>query len=144
ADVVRLSANANQRSIIVFKNQHTDLPARGVTALQRVQAVDADQTPLRSELSQLHAGNMKSFHLVNAVSATISQAEVSRLSSNPAVQAVVPDLQQRFEPQSQPGAAGAAAGSAPATAAADPQQICPSDPSQPLLEPEALQVMNVE
>jgi len=39
ADLERLSAEANQRSIIVFKNQHPELPTRPEIASQRAQAV---------------------------------------------------------------------------------------------------------
>src|SRR5690348_5011174 len=82
ADVARLAANADKPSIIIFKNQHPEAPARRA-ATQRIQAVDSDQSAVRGELSQLRARDLKSFHLVNAVSATISQAEVDRLSANP-------------------------------------------------------------
>jgi hypothetical protein len=141
ADVARLSANADKRSIIVFKNQHPEAPARQA-ATQRAQAVDSDQAAVRSELSQLNARDVKSFHLVNAVSATISQDEADRLSANPDVQAVVPDAMRSFG-NTQPASAPAS-GPATAPTAAELQQICPSNPAVPLLEPEALQVMNVE
>ena len=41
ADIARLSANANQRSIIVFKDQFPGLPASGSTAGERVSAANA-------------------------------------------------------------------------------------------------------
>jgi len=142
ADIQRLSANATNRSIIILKDQHANLPARGPSAHQRTQVVDADQSAIKSELSQLHAPSVKSFHLVNAVAATVSDAEVQRLTANPAVQAVVPDLQRRFADQFQGGGGGNGGGSGPPGPPTN--AICPSDPAQPLLEPEALGVMNVE
>ena len=115
AEVERLGANAFKRSIIIFKNQHPEAPAR-IAAGQRSQAVDADQAAVRSELSQLSARDVKSFHMVNAVAATISQAEVDSLAANPDVQAVVPDLQRSFVPKNTagPGASAQAASGVPA------------------------------
>jgi hypothetical protein len=141
ADIQRLSAMADHRSIIIFKNQHPDLPARGATGAQRTRAVDADQASTRRELAQLHAPDVKSFHLVSAVSATISKAEADRLSSDPAVQAVVPDSVRTFAPLDQTSAspgAGPGASSEPGA-----QQVCPTNPADPFVEPEARQVMNV-
>jgi hypothetical protein len=90
---------------------------------------------------------VRAFHLVNAISATISRAESDRLRGNPAVQAVVPDLAiPRPVPAAEepPATAGAGAPPAAAPSAAELQQLCPPDPAVPLLEPEALQRMNVE
>ena len=151
-DVARLSADASKRSIIIFRNQHPELPARGARASARAAAVDADQRAVKSELSQLHS-TARSLHTVNAVAATISQAEADRLAADPAVQAVVPD---RFIPRPAPQAdqadlaaqAPATPGATAATAAAAPaaqlQQICPADPSVPMVEPEALQLTSTE
>jgi hypothetical protein len=152
AQVRRLSADATHRSIIVFKNQLASLPAKGATAKQRIRAAGADQAGVRSELTTLHAGHVKSFQIINAISATISAAEITRLKANPSIGAVVPDAMRQFASLgSGPGAAGQAAlrsvrsvrqarTSTPAVA----QQICPSNPAQPLIEPEARTVMNVD
>jgi subtilisin family serine protease len=146
AEVARLSANATDRSIIVFKNQLSGLPARGATASARVRAANAAQGGVLAELSQVHAAHVSSFHIINAIAATMSAAEASRLAANPAISAVVPDAMQRFAP---PGSAAgpafpANAGQGHRSPANAPQQICPSDPAKPLVEPEARQVMNVD
>ena len=145
ADVARLSANANQRSIIVFKNQLTGLPASGSTASERVNAANDDQKGVMSELGQVHATHVRGFHVVNAIAATISAGMASRLRTDPAVGAVVPDVMRPFaslgsgagaaSPAAMPGHSGQAGGT---------QQICPADPAHPLVEPEARQVMNVD
>ena len=75
----RLSAHATKRSIIIFNNQLPNLPARGATAQARVKAANASQAGVRAELSQVHATHVHGFHIVNAIAATISTAEVSRL-----------------------------------------------------------------
>lgn len=142
AQITQLAADANQASIVILKNQHPEAPAKPATINQRNVAIDSDQAPIKSELKQLHAPNLKTYHLVNAMSATISKAEATRLAGDSSVQAVVPDLRRTLlasSTSSTTSDAGTAAGPA-----SDPQAICPSDPSKPLLEPEALQVMNVE
>src|SRR5215475_13355978 len=70
ADVARLSANATQRSIIIFKNQLPTLPAAGSTAAARVKAANADQAGVLGELNQLHTKHVTGFHVVNAIAAT--------------------------------------------------------------------------
>jgi subtilisin family serine protease len=146
ADVARLSANATDRSIIVFKDQLSGLPAGGSTASARVNAANSAQSGVMSELSQVHAAHVSSFHIINAIAATISSAEASRLAANPAVSAVVPDTMQKVAPPvSGAGPAiPANVGQAHGSAASATQQICPSDPAKPLVEPEARQVMNVD
>src|ERR1022692_2802871 len=96
AQVRHLSASATHRSIIIFKNQLTNLPAKGGTAGLRARAAKADQAAVRSELARVHATHITSFHIVNAIAATISAAEARRLGANPAVRAVVPDVLRHF------------------------------------------------
>jgi subtilisin family serine protease len=143
AQVATLSANATQRSIIIFKNQLPSVPASGNTANQRIQQANNAQAGVKAQLNQLHAKNVTGFHIINAIAATISSAEVSNLQANSAIQAVVPDAAWHF------ASLGDAAGPAfPASVTGAPasatQQICPSNPAKPLIEPEARQVMNVD
>jgi subtilisin family serine protease len=146
AQVERLAARATQRSIIIFKNQLTSLPAGGVTAGPRMRAANASQAGLLAELRQVHATQVHGFNIINAIAATISSAEIARLRANPAIQAVVPDAARHF---ASPGGGGGpifpvAASRGHRALASDPsQQTCPSNPAQPLVEPEARQVMNV-
>jgi Subtilase family len=142
--IAKLAAQANQRSIIVLKNQHREVPARPSLASRRARVVEADQAEIKDELRTLRAKDVKSFHIVNALTATISSAEVKRLESDPAVRAVVPDVMQPLPLAKTPDAGTAGAASAAVAPASASQPVCPSDPSVPLLEPEALQVMHVE
>ena len=146
AQVERLAAHATHRSIIIFKNQLTGLPARGATANARIQAANTAQAGVMAQLKQVHATHVRGYHIINAISATISTAEISRLKGNSAVQAVVPDTMRHF------ASLGSGAGPIfPAGArhhrgvanAPTSQQICPSNPAQPIVEPEAREVMNV-
>ena len=147
AQVERLAAHATHRSIIIFKNQLTGLPAKGATANARIQAANASQAGVLAELRQVHATHVRSYHIIDAISATISSAEAVRLQRNSAVRAVVPDQMRHF--------ASLGSGAGPAfprlghrgsrgLANGPTQQICPSNPAQPLVEPEARQVMNVD
>jgi subtilisin family serine protease len=142
ADVARLSADATQRSIILFKNQLSGTPATNAPA--RIKAANAVQAGVMSELSQVHAKHVSGFHIVDAVAATISPAEAGRLAANPAVSAVVPDVRRPFSPLCNAAGPAFPASLAGHAAKAASQQICPSNPAQPLIEPEARQVMNAD
>src|ERR1700760_3455438 len=96
AEIKRLSADADKRSIIIFKNQLGRLPATARNARARAGAAYASQAGVRAELTQLHARNVRSFSIINAMSATISAAEVKHLQVNPAVRAIVPDTLRHF------------------------------------------------
>lgn len=147
AQIRRLSAGAKKRTIIVFKNQLANLPARKGTIRARASAASASQAGVRAELARVHATHVHSFQIINAMSATISTAEAKQLQSNPAVRAVVPDVFRRFASLgSGPGPAlpALAGRKGPRVASPPGQQICPTNPAQPIIEPEARTVMNVD
>jgi subtilisin family serine protease len=142
ADVRRLSSGARHRSIIIFRDQLTNLPARRANARARAGAIAAVQSSVRTELARVHATRVRSFQIIDAMSASISSAEVQHLQANPAVRAVVPDALRSFSPLGT-GAGPALPARTGAAASAGQQQVCPADPSQPIIEPEARDVMNV-
>jgi subtilisin family serine protease len=147
AQIRRLSAGAQKRTIIIFRNQLTNLPARRRTVKARASAVVASQASVRAELTRVHASHVHSFQIINAISASVTSAEAKHLQANPAVRAVVPDVFRRFASLgSGPGPAlpAYAARNAPRAASPPVQQICPSNPAQPIVEPEARTVMNVD
>jgi subtilisin family serine protease len=143
--VKRLSAQANRRTIIIFKDQLGRLPATRSNTRARATAAEAAQAGVRAELTQLHAKNVRSFSIIDAMSATVSAAEVKHLQTNPAVQSVEPDVIRHFASLgSGPGPAlGSLAGKSAHAPSTGPQAVCPSNPAQPLIEPEAREVMNV-
>jgi subtilisin family serine protease len=144
AQVRQLSADAKVRSIIIFKNQLSTLPARGRTASMRAAAARAAQAGVLAELTKVHASHVRGYNIIDAISATVSAAEAKRLASNPAVRAVVPDSFRHFAPlTSGPGPIFPGAARHRGTASPAAQQICPASPAQPLVEPEARTVMNV-
>jgi len=145
AQVKRLAAKADKRTIIIFKNQLGRIPATRSNTRARVSAALATQAPVRAELMQLHATGVRSFSLINAMAATVSAAEIQHLQANPAVQAVVPDAMRHFASLgSGPGPAiGALTGAKAHATTPGAQQICPTPGSSPFVEPEAREVMNV-
>ena len=85
-----LSANADQRVIVLLRNQHTGLTGRSA-ARQRAQAFAADRAPIVAQLRQLNAPRLVTYKTVSAVATTVSAAEAANLRSDPAVLAVDPD-----------------------------------------------------
>jgi hypothetical protein len=144
-DIARLSANATQRVIVLLRNQHPETPASGRQATVRAAALSADQAPIAAELTAVHASGIKRYSMVNAVAASVSDAEVARLTTNPAVRAVIPDGVVRGPAKVETGAQTAAVATPTPSPSAQPAPgVCPAKPNQPILEPEALQVMHVE
>ena len=86
-----LSANADQRVIVLLRNQHTALTGRSAEA-QRAHAFAADRAPIVAQLHQLHAPRVVAYRTLNAVATTVSAAEAANLRSDPAVLAVDPDV----------------------------------------------------
>jgi Subtilase family/Peptidase inhibitor I9 len=106
----QLSKNVSRQVLVVMKNLR----------LKDADAVN-DQAPVMRELGQVGATRVKSFHLVNAFAATVSDGEVERLKANPAVALVAPDVLIRRTRHAQSAASARSASpraSSPAAAAA--------------------------
>ncbi|MGH2391679.1 MAG: S8 family serine peptidase, partial [Chloroflexota bacterium] len=102
-------------------------------------AVASDQTAILGELSQVGATNIHGFHLINAVSATVSPAEASRLSANPAVSEVVPDALIQAPRIVQSDTLDSPASSRGSGRTSGPRLPTPACAPGVTLEPEALQ-----
>src|SRR5260370_39292927 len=83
AQVLRLAAHATDRSIIIFKNQLTNLPARGATEALRVRAAEAAPAPVLARAARGDATHVIRFPIINAAAATISPAQAPRLRAAP-------------------------------------------------------------
>jgi hypothetical protein len=90
--------------------------------------------PLMSQLNQTHATHVKTFKLVNALSATVSQAEEANLAADPSVAEVVPDSRLRKAPK---------APTDPAAKATAQGSVCPPA-GKTQLEPEALSITHTD
>lgn len=129
---------ATQSVIVVFKNQDRAQPATRPALAARRRTLAAVQAPVLHQLATGSARNVHSYTTLNAVSATVSPAQVSSLRSDPAVAEVVPNGLVHLAPPTIPGAGSAAgAGATPLPGACAP-------PGKVQLEPEALKTMSVD
>ena len=92
AQAAAWSKNVTDKVIVVFKNQFAGLADTPANSAARSSEVRSSQRGVMTELTQTHALNVKSFSLINAVSATVSAGEAKHLAANPAVSEVVADL----------------------------------------------------
>jgi hypothetical protein len=139
------TARATQRVIVVMKSQQTGRLAtpRSVNARRAVQL--RQRGPLMARVAAAGSHVTRQFTVMNGFAATVSAAEKNRLVANPNVAAVIPDaairpLQKAAAPRSanlQPAQFDPGNPTTPQTG------LCPTDPSKPLLESEALQTMHV-
>jgi hypothetical protein len=148
-DQVRvLSTNPDQRVIVLLRNQHAGLTGRSAAA-QKAQAFATDRAPILAQLRQLHVPRLVTYHTLNAIATTVSSAEAANLRRDPAVLAVDPDSVVKGPSSNSdllPGALSApAAGnrSVRASTAAGSSKVC-GTASAPLLEPEALHLINAD
>jgi len=133
---IQQSARGVQSDVIVIlRDQLPNVPARRGAGESRRAAIAQAQGPILSELRQAGVTKMHSFGLINAVAATVSDAEAAHLAAHPLVQAVVPDrpIRQRTRSDSSAVVGGRAA---PAAVANASSSLCNT------LEPEALQLTN--
>ena len=139
---VAAGSSAPQKVIVVLRDQLSGTPASKTNMAPRRTRAVSSQDAVLAHLTGPAPTHVKHFALGNAFSATVTGDQAAALAADPAVASVIPD---REVPISLPPAAAPAAGAAKgASKAATPSvvsnnQICPSDPSHPLVEPEALQ-----
>lgn len=120
--------------IVVLRNQHTDMKLKA-QGTQRTAATRSDQQSIVADMKANGGTDITQLVSVNAVAAHLSAAEVARLRADPAVAAIEPDATITV-----PGPAAAPQGK-PARLS---PKLCPSNPAEPLLEPEALAVTHTE
>ncbi|HYB14772.1 MAG TPA: S8 family serine peptidase [Streptosporangiaceae bacterium] len=87
-----LSQNVDRHVIVIMKDQFGSAPVGSQAASDRSAQIASDQSPLMTELGQVHATHIQAYRLTNSFAATVSAAEESRLSANPSVAEVVPDV----------------------------------------------------
>ncbi len=137
------SASAAEHVVVLLKDQYANLPASSSSIAARVQATDASQAPLIAKAKHDGGTAIRALHVANAFAVTISTAGAADLAADPAVASVVADRQVAATPAATPAAPAPAKLAtpqilAPSRAPAS-STVCPSNPSKPLLEPEALQ-----
>ncbi len=134
---------APESVIVVLHDQLTATPAdRAHVSSRRAQATSAQNAVLSrlARRSGATPSKVRHYTAANALSLTATPAQVADLAADPAVAAVIPDSQVAI-PVRQKASDGAST-NAPRLGTPPSTAICPTDPSKPLLEPEALQDTN--
>lgn len=98
-----------QSVIVVFKNQDRAQPPTRSGLGARRRTLAGIQGPVLQQLATGNARDVHSYTTLNAVSATVSPAQLSSLRSDPAVAEVVPNGVVHLAPPTT-GAAGSASG----------------------------------
>jgi hypothetical protein len=135
------SSGKQESMVVVFDNQLTNLPANQAHRQAREAAAASMQAPLVSQLNQVRATHITPLSLLNAVAATMPASEAQALRHTTGVKEVVPDgtiIIGDARSTTPTVAASQVQKSTIGATAADGQQLCNTDPSRPLLEPEAL------
>jgi len=125
----------------MLKNQLGPVPLSRAQLAQSERAFTDDEAPLVRSMSAMHATDLHTYHLIDAVSGTVTPAEEARLRHDPAVARVIPDQVIRLA--SPPPAAPQRAGHGAGPAVTAPQQACAPN-GQTELDPEALPTIGAD
>src|SRR5262245_12367222 len=134
------SNTRTEKVIVVLRDQLASTPVNRSHMQARTARADSSQAAVLGRLSGRVPTHVRHFSVGNAFAATVTRAQAARLAADPAVASVVPDRSIAVQ---QPAAAAPSAKHVKSqklssAAEANPFAICPTDPAQPLLEPEAL------
>jgi hypothetical protein len=135
------SSGKRESMVVVFDNQLTGLPANRAHRHARAATAASMQAPLVSQLKQVRATHITTLSLLNAVAATMPAGEAQALSHVQGVKEVVPDgtiIIGDGTSTTKTVAPSRVRKSAIPARAHDGQQLYNTNPSKPLLEPEAL------
>jgi len=128
-------AAAGGHVIVILKNQFKTLTLRAHGAA-RTAATRSSQNPVVASIKASGGTGITRLISVNAVAAKVSAAEVSKLRHNQAVKEIVPDPKVAQQVTAKVPVVPAAHSGSPY------QSLCPSTPSKPFIEPDALYLMH--
>jgi subtilisin family serine protease len=124
----------------VLRDQLASTPANKHDMTPRRARATSTQDAVLGRLSGAAPTKVKHFALGNAFSATVSAAQAAALAQDPSVASVIPDRTVEITPPAPSGSSTTKRAATPAQPSANsPFALCPSDPADPLIEPEALQ-----
>ena len=142
------SAAADASVIVILRDQLTAVPPSRAHIGARRSKADSDQSAVLARLGQ-HGGpratKVTHYTAANAFSATVTAAQAAQLAADPAVAAVIPNTKISIPvPVTAPAATRAPQARTASPSLGNPPSaaVCPTNPYQPLLEPEALQDTN--
>ena len=141
----QLSKNVTQHVIVLLRSQRTQAHVGSKAAASRAAAVKSSQSPLMTELRDVHATHVKQYTLINSFAATVSKGEETRLKANGSVAAVIPDVGIKLQNPAMPASAKKATAAAVPTSLPTnniPGACAKSGSSQ--LDPEGLSLTNTD
>jgi Subtilase family len=137
-----VSANGPSQSVIVvLRDQLPAIPATRAHVAARRAAASSAQSALvqRVDRKTAHkASKVLHYTAVNAVSLTATADEIAQFAADPAVASVISNTKVAFVPRAPQDTSGTTSGAQPIGEPSS-NAVCPTDPSKPLLEPEALE-----
>lgn len=130
-----------QSVIVVLKDQLTGTPADAAHLGARKSKATAAQHDVLKKLAGATPTKLRNYTSVNGFAATVTTAQANALAADPAVAAVLPDRTVSIAPVAATTTAPTVTPKSvvPNAAATPAPGACPTDPSKPILEPEALQ-----
>lgn len=139
--------STSRRVIVVLREQHQATGTSGDRRGEQLSAYAANRRAESSVIARAGRDGARDVHgygLISAFSATVGPAAATALAHDPAVARVFPDLEismgATVPKQIRPDVRRKALSGRTAARATSTGPVCPSDPSHPLLEPEALRV----
>ena len=129
----------SSRVIVIMKDQVTAAPATRKHIRARIRAEASADTGTIDQVQRSGGHINQRYHGLNAFAATVSDSERSQLQGDSSVKAVIPDQVVRLPSFANVKGGGGTHLRATAPNGTPAPGTCPTDPSKPLLEPEALQ-----
>jgi hypothetical protein len=138
APTAAASASNSESVIVLLHDQLTSTPANKAHVNARRTQATNDQNAVLGRLTGAKPSKVQHYTAANAFSATVTSDQAAALAADPSVAAVIPNNKIAF---TVPAKASETAGQVQASnTIGEPSSnaVCPTDPSKPLLEPEAL------
>jgi hypothetical protein len=141
------SGARTEHLIVVLRDQLAATPVDRSGMSARVSKATSSQNSVLAHLAGPRPGRVTHFAVGNAFSATVTTDQAAALAADPAVASVVKDasiaaVPDTTVPKPPSGSSTVQPHALPNVASDDPNAVCPSDPAQPLLEPEALRTVH--
>jgi Subtilase family len=137
--------SATERVIVVLRDQLSSTPVRKNGMASRTARADSAQNAVLGRLGGVKPRHITHLSVGNAFVATVTGTQAAALAADPAVASVVKDAKIAATPSKPAMPTGASTGPGRTTAAPNadgPNAICPTDPANPLVEPEALNTIH--
>jgi hypothetical protein len=135
------SAGPSRSVIVMLKDQLASVPADRAHVSRRRSAVLSQQDRLLSRMAQ-QPSHVVHYITANAVSMTVAATQAAALEVDPSVAAVIPNAKVTVVPDASIAKPAMVTRATSLVGTPASSAICPTDPAQPLLEPEALQDTN--